>query len=73
MPLANCKGCGKLMISRKMPYCPDCKTKQDLLYRQIRDYLKENPGSTLLDVHTNTGIPISTVIELRKEDYIPYS
>lgn len=73
MPLANCKDCNKLFIQAKSPYCADCKSKQDLLYRQVRDFLKSNPRSTILDVHLHTGIPIAAVLELQKEEYTPYS
>jgi hypothetical protein len=74
MSLANCKQCGKLYIQAgRTNYCVDCKAKQDVLYKKVRDYIKNNPKSTVMDVHQNTGIPVSTVLELQKEEYVPYS
>lgn len=75
MSLANCKQCGKLFVQagRAAAYCVDCKVKQDALYMRVRDYIKKNPKSTVMDVHLHTGIPVSTVLELQKEEYVPYS
>ncbi|WP_248928091.1 hypothetical protein [Paenibacillus hamazuiensis] len=73
MSLANCKHCGKLFIRQKEPYCTECHSKQASMYREMREYLKRNPKSTVLDVHRNTGIPLATVLQLQKESFVPYS
>jgi hypothetical protein len=73
MSLANCKHCGKLFLSTRSLLCTDCKVLHNDMYREVRDYLKQHPKSTVLDVHMQTGIPIAKVLELRNVDFIPYS
>lgn len=67
MELRNCSRCGKLFVKEGPYYCMECKVKQDQLYHQVRDYVKEHPGSTIMDVHHNTGISIPKLLELQKE------
>lgn len=72
MVLGNCKKCGTLYIKAKSPYCNDCQVVQDEVYLQVRNYVKQNPRSTMLDIHEKTGIPISKLLELHNEDYLPF-
>ncbi|WP_409342270.1 hypothetical protein [Paenibacillus sp. MBLB4367] len=72
MTLGNCKRCGTLYLQTRTPYCSDCQTVQNEMYIQVRDYVKRNPKSTMLDIHENTGIPIAKLLELNKEDYVPF-
>lgn len=73
MTLANCKDCGGLFLKTRSLYCPRCQQAQDSLYVQVRSYLRANPRSTVIEVHKKTGIPISKLLELGKEDYIPFA
>ena len=72
MSLANCKHCGQLFVKHKSSYCASCQEEHDRYYIAIRDYLKANPRSTVFDVHEKTGIPLSKVMEIRNEAYIPF-
>ncbi|MBD2861641.1 hypothetical protein [Paenibacillus oceani] len=72
MPLDNCKSCGKLYIRHQRTYCEACQLQHNEYYFTMRDYLKSNPRSTVLDVHEKTGIPISKVLEMHKEAYTPF-
>lgn len=72
MTLANCKHCGELFIKSKTEYCGSCQSIQDRYYMQVREYLRSHPKSTVMDIHNHTGIPISKLLELGKEDYIPF-
>lgn len=71
--LANCKDCGGLYLKTRSCYCPDCQKEHDHLYTRVRTYLRANPRSTVADVHEQTGIPMSKLLQMGKEDYIPFS
>lgn len=73
MTLANCKDCGDLFIKTRSAYCPHCQQVHDRMYMQVRSYLRANPRSTVIEVHEKTGIPISKLLELRREDYFPFA
>ncbi|MDF2924047.1 MAG: hypothetical protein K0R57_2961 [Paenibacillaceae bacterium] len=73
MELANCKHCGGLFLMNKSGYCSRCQTTHDRIYMRVRDDLRVHPKSTVMDVHVRTGIPVSKLLEIRREDYIPFS
>lgn len=75
MDLDNCKQCGKVFIVQqaRQTRCKDCKTEYDELYRKVRDFIRLKPGLTVLELHRETGIPMRALLELRREDYVPYS
>lgn len=72
MSLSNCKACGILFISHRSPYCDSCQKDQNQYYFKLRDYMKTNPRASMMEAHQHTGIPISKLLELRKEDYVPF-
>lgn len=73
MSLSNCRHCGKLFMMQRSAYCPGCQGEYDRHYMQVRDYLLHNPHSTMLDVHQHTGIPLPTLLEIRKETFVPFA
>lgn len=72
MSLQNCKSCGALYVKAKSSYCSQCQSIQDSVYMQVRDYVKRNPNSTVLDIHMHTGIPIAKLLELNQESFVPF-
>jgi hypothetical protein len=72
MGLSNCKVCGSLMLQRKSGMCEDCQRKMDESYRRVRDFLRERPASTLLEVHQETGISLPTLLKIMHVEYVPY-
>lgn len=64
MSLINCKRCGKLMVGRQSTCCEDCRRYYDESYREIRRCLQSHPHLTAYDVHRETGIPLSVVLEV---------
>jgi hypothetical protein len=72
MSLHNCKQCGLLFMKSRSDYCSACQTEYDEYYSIVRTYLKGHPNSTVLDIHKDTGIAISKLLVIRKDDYVPY-
>ncbi|WP_058302425.1 hypothetical protein [Gorillibacterium timonense] len=65
MSLMNCKRCGRLMVQqRRSDCCESCRLYYDESYREIRRCLHSQPHLTAYDVHKETGIPLSVVLEL---------
>ena len=48
--MRNCRGCGKLFLSRGPIYCPACLEKQAEDEHRIIDYVRKNPDCTIPDI-----------------------
>ena len=44
--------------------CPNCQKKEKEYYMQIREFIKENPGSSPAKIHEETQIPIEIIMKL---------
>lgn len=51
MELMNCKNCKRLFnyITGEQ-ICPACKTQLENKFQEVKEYIKENPGSNIADV-----------------------
>jgi predicted amidophosphoribosyltransferase len=68
MSLNNCKNCGKLYVKSESEYCVHCQDLNNQYYRIVRDFLKDNPHSSVMEVYAETGIPLSLLTEIYKEN-----
>lgn len=66
MDLMNCSGCGKLLTGKLQTLCSDCLKSHIELTHQIKTYLKEHPGATMMDLYKHMGMPLSKINELVK-------
>ncbi len=57
MGLTTCKGCGTLMDSIMGRMCKNCKIKDEEYLTIVMDFLRDNPGSTLEEIHLKTEVP----------------
>ncbi|WP_438434137.1 hypothetical protein [Gorillibacterium sp. sgz500922] len=64
--LVNCKRCGKLMLQNPSSCCENCSLYYDETYREIRRFLSAHPQVNAYEVHRETGIPLSVVLELMR-------
>jgi hypothetical protein len=46
--------------------------ERDKSFFKLRNYLRENPTSTVWEVHQKTGIPLAQILQLNKEDYFSF-
>lgn len=56
MPLANCKECGKLFLKTSSDICPECQKKEEEDFNRVKEYLKENPTSSISEIMEATGV-----------------
>lgn len=57
MAIKKCKGCGSLFDGTIAPFCARCMQEVDYKYRNVRDYLYENPDETVEQVSKATDTP----------------
>ena len=68
MDLINCKECGKLFSSAGPKVCPDCRQSEEEKFEIVKEYLWENPNSTVKKVNEDTGIDEDLIIKFMRED-----
>jgi len=55
MEITNCVRCKKVFQRIKDPICDECKKKDDELFDAVKDFLNENPSSTIMQIAEATG------------------
>lgn len=61
MPLANCKECGKLFFKVVSDICPDCQKKEEEDFNKVKEFLKEYPNASLVEIMEATGVSESKI------------
>ncbi|HWQ62258.1 MAG TPA: flagellar protein [Negativicutes bacterium] len=56
MAIINCKDCGKVCASRHSELCADCYKLTRQAEVKVSEYLDDNPGSTMEEIHQATGV-----------------
>lgn len=64
-----CKDCGGVLVYRGLGEycCEQCGAKDYDNYGKARNYIEENPGSSVADVEKNTGVHRSAIRWMLKE------
>ena len=68
MELINCKECGKLFSSAGKKVCPDCRQSEEEKFELVKEYLWENPNSTVKKVADDTGVEEDLIIKFMREN-----
>lgn len=68
MDLVNCKKCGRLFSSAGQKVCPDCHQSEEEKFELVKEYLWENPNSTVEKVSRETGVEKELIIKFMRED-----
>lgn len=68
MELINCKECGKLFSSAGQKVCPDCRQSEEEKFELVKNYLWDNPNSTVKKVAEETGVEEDIIIKFMRED-----
>lgn len=62
MEVKVCKRCKKLYQHVIGPsVCPQCKKGEEEQFKIVKEYLKKNPGETIITVSNETGVPIGLI------------
>lgn len=68
MELINCKECGKVFSSAGQRVCPDCRQSEEEKFELVKNYLWDNPNSTVKKVAEETGVDEDIIIKFMRED-----
>ena len=68
MKLVNCSECGRVFSSSGSSICPDCRRKEEEEFELVKDYLWDNPNSTVEEVAEETGVDRDRIIKFMKEN-----
>lgn len=67
MGLKNCKRCKKIFNYVNVPYCPDCIKEEEKCFEILREFIKQNQKSDIMEVSLKTGISEKKILNFIKE------
>lgn len=69
--LRNCKKCGRLFSSTNGSYlCSRCSDSIDDEFTRVREYIYDNPSSSVKDVAEGTGVESEAILKWIREGKI---
>ncbi|MCL1924079.1 MAG: winged helix-turn-helix transcriptional regulator [Defluviitaleaceae bacterium] len=68
--LKNCPRCRKIANLTIYKFCDDCVREDEETYQKVYDYLRENPGISLVELSTKTEVSTKRITEYVKEGRI---
>lgn len=63
MEVRNCPNCGNIYVYAGQRLCPSCFQKEEALFEQVDQYLREHPGANLKTVAEGTGIAKEIILD----------
>src|SRR5690554_523126 len=67
MDIRNCTRCGKIYNYDGIKICPTCRREDEEDFIKVREYLYENPGANLSEVHEATKVDTNKIIEFLRQ------
>lgn len=69
--LMNCKKCGRLFQAKdELGLCSRCNANVDDEFTKVKDYIYDNPSSSLKDVAEGTDVPTESILKWIREGKI---
>jgi hypothetical protein len=66
MMITNCSGCGKLQLRTSQMLCQDCLKRHIEDSHRVKEFIRDNPRATVMDLVRQTGFSLKRVNELVK-------
>ncbi|OPH57482.1 hypothetical protein BC351_02850 [Paenibacillus ferrarius] len=66
MTLCNCERCGQLFITKFEKRCKACSQLQLNESHKVKDFVRNHPHATLIEVYHQTGVSLKTIKELMR-------
>lgn len=74
MEVRICRMCKKMFQYITGPeICPRCKQEEEKLFQQVKEYLRKNPGATLVEVNKETGVSAALIEKFLKQGRLQVS
>ena len=70
MDMKNCSRCGKLYATSNPSLCPDCVDKDQVDFRKVRDFVKENPEVSIEVICEATGVDEIKILEYIRQGHL---
>lgn len=74
MDVTNCRGCGRLfnVLSREK-LCPQCRQKSEDVFQKVKQYLEENPNSSVNQVAEANEVSVKQIKQWVREERLTFS
>jgi len=67
--LKNCRSCGRMFSSKEgQEFCSKCRLEVEDHFKIVREFVYDNPGSTVKQVEDGTGVPREEILEYLREE-----
>lgn len=67
--LKNCRNCGRMFSSNGgQEFCSKCRLEVEDHFKIVREFVYDNPGSTVKEVEEGTGVPREEILEYLREE-----
>lgn len=73
MSVVSCKGCGGIFAFLPRGLCADCIDRREESFHAVRDYLRDNPGASVIAACTATGVAERVVAEFIREGRLQFA
>lgn len=73
MDVRNCKICGNLFNFTGSPICPACNKKMEEKFSVVKEFIRENPTSSISVVAEETEVPIQQLKRWIREERLSFS
>ena len=67
-----CKICGSMFEKNGREYCEDCFAENEKEYNLVLDYIEKHPNHTILDITTDTKVPLKSINRFVEEGSVSY-
>lgn len=71
--LRNCVRCGRLFGYIGRPICSYCVEEEEDEFKKVKEYLYDNPGSTVFEVADATGVSEEKIMRFLREERLQIS
>lgn len=69
MEVRNCRGCGRLFnYMSGAPICDQCRRKLEEKFQEVKEYLRDNPNSTVAQVSEAMDVSTKQIKQWIKEE-----
>lgn len=73
MDIRNCKLCGKMFEYAGSPLCAACNKQMEDKFMEVKEYIRENPSSSIALVAEDTGVAVQQLKRWIKEERLTFS
>ena len=74
MDVRNCRKCGKMFnyMGSGAPICPDCKKKLEDDFQKVKEYIRNNPDTTVAAVAEECEVEVQQIRQWLREERLTF-